>query len=650
MRRALLIGVQSDGLSGVHADLAAMQALLSRYAFVEQEVLVDAAADRAGILAAIERLIDRCAPGDAAALYYSGHGWRVDVPDDQVGDGPASYQGICPWDARATRDDDFRGILAEELSALLVRLTEKTDNVTAILDCCHATGAVRTDVARPRPGVRALPVPWTAGVARLLAELRPRYPLERRDPECNPLAVRLLACSPHERAYEAPDGAGGLLTRALVDVLAACGHAEVVWEDLARRVRERVLERREQHPVALGPIRRHLFATDARAACGSTAYVRRDGRHYLLGGALTGQRVGDRFAALPLAPAPGRVTRGGASEPLPGALARLEVVAVEGSFSLVRVEPADAALPDGTPARPCAWGRPRGTVVVDVRSAWRPAVAATLALAGLLRPIDAPGSAAGPDATAGDARRRAEAAPENAAGPDAEPLASIVEVPGGLVALDGEGLPLCDVCRVAGDDDLAVALARLRAVIAAAAQVDALRRLLPVTPLDRALRPFAVAWSVGEAGRLRPLGAGERVHAGARVSVHVRNTGGWPLYASVLLAGPGGAVRLLSSSQPAGVELMPGASYRLGDPGLTGVEGVAPGWPAGLPRAERRATLVAVVSDAPVDLRAWETDEPPTRSDRPQAPTGLAPLQSATCAIERLEVVLAPASASTRGG
>ncbi len=75
MRRALLLGNPGEGLRGVDADIATMSALLARYAFTDVVTLVRG--ERAEILAEIRALVDRTDPGDAAVLYYSGHGWRV---------------------------------------------------------------------------------------------------------------------------------------------------------------------------------------------------------------------------------------------------------------------------------------------------------------------------------------------------------------------------------------------------------------------------------------------------------------------------------------------------------------------------------------------------------------------------------------------
>jgi hypothetical protein len=343
MRRALLLGNPGDGLTGVHADIAAMSALLARHAFTAISPLIGGT--RAEILAAIRDLIKNSEPGDAAVLYYSGHGWRLEVPGDRRRDGGlGEFQGISPADVARTTAGDFRGILADELTALTDELTEKTANVTVILDCCHATNIVRGG-ATPRAGVRATPVPWKLTHAEFVASLRAQgLARPRRDPEVNPLAVRLLACRPHQQAGEDPRAPGGLLTRALAAVLAECDHGELVWEDVGRRVDAWVRSiRPSQHPIVVGPARRYMFSLDVRATTGTTACVTRDDVVWISGGALLDHRPGDRFVALsPIPDAP--------------ALARLEVTDVH--HQLARAT-STRPLPDGATVQQVGWASPR---------------------------------------------------------------------------------------------------------------------------------------------------------------------------------------------------------------------------------------------------------------------------------------------------
>ena len=141
-KRALLIGSQTYGLTGVNGDVALMaEALESRGFDVERRT--DDDATRAGIIAAYEQLIDDTPTGstDPVVVYYSGHGGRtpLDGWEDLQRRGERSHlRYLVPFDMAASNETDFRGLLSEELSALQRRLTARTENVTTILDCAHS--------------------------------------------------------------------------------------------------------------------------------------------------------------------------------------------------------------------------------------------------------------------------------------------------------------------------------------------------------------------------------------------------------------------------------------------------------------------------------------------------------------------------------
>lgn len=563
-RRAVLLGCSGGDLAGVPDDLATMRALLAGRGFTDVVALLEPT--RAEVLAALRALIDRAARGDAAVVYYSGHGWRVDLPGGRRDGRPASFQGIAPADFSCSTAADFRGVLADELAALLDQLSEKTANVTAIFDCCHATGLTR-GAALAAARERSMPVPWTVPAAEFHAALCAQGLLrERDDVEANPLAVRLYACRPHETAGEHPRESGGLLTRALAAALAECDRGPVVWEDLARRVDALVRQvRAGQHPVVVGPARRHLFSLDERALAGATACITRDGVRWIVGGALTDIRVGDAFVALP------PVALDAAPTPRP-ALARLEVTAVDHQLARATGGPS-TPLPDGATVVPVAWGSPRAAVVVD-----RPELAAAIAATGLLRAV----------------------APADVA--DMPVIAALVAGPAGLELRTPAGV------EIRGG----LALAQARVVLANMARAATLRRLAGEA-LDPATHAFDLEWSAVDPPRA--LAAGDALAAAARISARVHNRGALPLYVTLLVAEADGHVRLLTTSEPGGLELLPGATYTLGERRRGGVAGVALGGPTARPGAD--VALVAAVLDQAVPLGAWETVErdDPTRGD-----------------------------------
>src|SRR4051812_27249943 len=88
--------------------------------------LTGSQAARAGILAAYRELVEESADGDAALVYYSGHGGRFrNRFADEDPDAPPYVQFIVPTDYENAPDRAFRGILAEELALLQRALTER---------------------------------------------------------------------------------------------------------------------------------------------------------------------------------------------------------------------------------------------------------------------------------------------------------------------------------------------------------------------------------------------------------------------------------------------------------------------------------------------------------------------------------------------
>jgi uncharacterized caspase-like protein len=213
-RKALLIGAQTQGLSGVLNDVTAMGLALAQRGFlVDRLVTPDATRER--ILDAYDELIARARPDDAIVIYYSGHGGRLPAQD-----GP-DLQFIVPDDYDDSAEDDFRGITGVEQSVLLSRLTDITHNVTVIHDCCHAAHMSRTG-SRVRALIRPAPQQRRAtyeAVSRHIARLvGDGLPVHRRPLVGNPHAVRVVACAPWESAYESTNRDSvqmGLFTDAL---------------------------------------------------------------------------------------------------------------------------------------------------------------------------------------------------------------------------------------------------------------------------------------------------------------------------------------------------------------------------------------------------------------------------------------------------
>ncbi|HWU88188.1 MAG TPA: caspase family protein [Kofleriaceae bacterium] len=284
-RRALAIGagleLPASGPAAENVDVERVAEMLSRRGF-EVDRLQGPAATRDGILAGYRRLAGALREGDAAVVYYSGHGGMVKV--GARGDGaplPTWLQYIAPTDFDETTEDDFRGVSAWELSLLLEELTAKTDNVTVILDCCHAAQMSRshaTTGAAPRAIRRPIRIDAGKHYDRVHRDFGPIARLPQRG---NPRAVRLAACGEWQSAFPTSDDQGrptGLFTHELLATLDEVGEAEVSWQVVGAAVRTRVLRRAPtQRPMVEGPAHRRLFSTLQAARSRSCSSTRSSG-------------------------------------------------------------------------------------------------------------------------------------------------------------------------------------------------------------------------------------------------------------------------------------------------------------------------------------------------------------------------------------
>ena len=545
MRRALLIGSQTGGLSGVLPDVELMAATLADLAFTVTTA-VGPDASSAGIREHYDALIASTAPGDAAVVYYSGHGGRV------ARDGGWDHF-IVPTDE--DRDDGQGYVLAEELSADQRRLAARSVNVTTILDCCHSARMSRRPDAVVRG--RALSVPLLGAAARAQAarEVAPGPPGQ----DANPDAVRLVACGSQQSAWESPDpelGVHGALTAALVRVLRGPDVDTLTWRDVLSLIRPPIRdEHSAQRPEVEGPADRLLFREERRDGVGVLPLVVRGGVLVIEHADVFGVGPGDRYAVV----APGR--------PLADAIGEATVVRVAAGAAVLEPESGTLDPPPGSAAWPraVALGRRRVAVTGD---------------AGPTRD----GVLAGVEASA----RLAVAEPS-------PPSFAQVRVDGPTLQItDTTGAALYDAPR----RDLRAVVMDLETL----ARADHLRDV-PSSPLGHLLDDVEVSLLriPGEA----LVGPGDPVHVGGRLLVRLHNRGRAKRYVAVFDLGIAGAVTLLSVSEPDGITLVPDERYDLGadwaaEPGIVmdWVDGIA----TDAPRPE---TFLVIVAEDPVDgLRA----------------------------------------------
>jgi hypothetical protein len=563
-RRALLIGSQTGGLTGVHADVDLMRTTLEALQF-ETQTVTESEATREGILSAYRGLFDAAQDADAVLVYYSGHGARYRNPgamnDPQA---PRYLQFIIPTDFDDAPEGEFRGVLAEELSLLQAKLTSKTPNVTTVLDCCHSARMSRDPSRLPRAR-EAHGISFDA--IRATYEAARNTPgADRIETDSNPLAVRIVACAPDQSAYELnlPDGSRhGALTAIFASLLADQSASRLTWRQLLEGLRPAVMDLVEfQRPEIEGPTDRYLFTTNERSATAALPVLINAGMPYLLAPSLFGVGKGDTYALV------------AAGEDPEAPLATAVVDHVQDDRARLAVQNGGLG------------GRTSGIEAHPVRVALgrRPVA---------VSPLDDPG-----------AQRVAAVLGESPhvrlAEPGAPGLLATVELGGGSMRLlDAVGEPLQDMARRVDDSSLR-SLGRDVLQLARAAHL----RDLPSGEGNSALPDDVTVECVRLTnGAESPLeGSGQHLFDGDRIIVRLRNNGEEQRFASVFDIGLRGSITLLSTSEPAGLTLAPGDVHELyrGPAGLTGVELY---WPDDLPRtAPRPESIVTVITDRRQDL------------------------------------------------
>lgn len=568
-RKALLIGAQTNGLSGVLNDVTAMELALAQRGFLIDR-LITPDATRARILEAYDKLAADTRPGDAVVVYFSGHGGRLQTPD-----GP-DLQFIVPDDYGDSDDDDFRGVTDVEQSLLLKQLTDVTHNVTVIHDCCHAAHMSRTG-ARVKGLIRPAPEHWRPTydtvrrhVQRLAAD---GLPVHQRPLVANPHAVRVVACAPWESAYETANRDSvqmGLFTDALTRTIRDSTGLRVNWSTLLDTVRREVQNfESAQRPEVQGPTSRQPFETADLDLLDSLPVVATAAeRIELLGAPLLGVEIGDEFAIMP----------GGVDRPQDGpALGTATIDRLLPTMASAHLRPAVAGR--SLPADARAYRTHAAAPTLPVRLPMDHPVGAKLIGAVSLRPLLRP------------------------ADPDTDVAATVevvVDPEHKLVVRDENG-PLHEPYPATplGITSVTENLQRI-------AQATALRRLQgdPDRPL---LHDVAIEWGRVRDGGPEPLPlAGGLLFAyeAERVYVRLHNGGDQTMYVSLIDVGISSRVTVLTAADHGGVRLTPGASYTYGwDHDRQQLTGVEMTWPEGIvATAVRPETILALISDKPVDV------------------------------------------------
>ncbi|MDN3025893.1 caspase family protein [Streptomyces sp. S.PB5] len=557
MRRALLIGSQTRGLRGVHADVEVMREALTGFGFtVLSATGRDATTD--AIVSHYRGLVEDTGPDDTAVVYYSGHGGRLRNPlavQDRTL--PTWLQYIVPTDCDDRSGRRARCVLAEELTQLQMQLTDRSRNVTVILDCCHAARMSRSGTALPKAEDQlAFP---EDDLVRRWREARADRP---RGGEANPYAVRVVACAPDQSAYEVDDmrlgRRHGVLTSALVRLLTEADVGALTWLDVLETVRTSIpVDALPQRPDVEGPADRLLFSLSERDGHGVLPVRVREGVAVLPRAAVLGVAVGDRYELFE-----------------PGTEIRLAEAVVE----RVRAGDAVLALKGGAqraadlPPRVSAWpvdvalGR-LPVAVLPVGHRGRDAIAADLWNVARVRPTESTdGALATVRLTDGE-----------------HPEAHVTDAVGQALSVG----PLSAETAVHAVRTLAVGESVRR--LPSGVDADALQPDVEVTCLRRL--------PGGEEEELTP---GEHLFIGDLLILRLTNRAAENRYVTVFDVGVLGGVSTLTTADPSGVTLAPGEEYALGPQWLE--EGMPLVWPEEVPRGRaREESFVLVVADRPVD-------------------------------------------------
>lgn len=582
-KHALVVGSKTAGLEGPIGDAERMAAALDELGFkVDLRTTADDAS-RDGILKGYERLIQNIAnKDDAAVFYYSGHGVRVQPSDDRAGSAPPgvprTFQALVPTDFERSTADEFLGILDVELSVLLARLTDRTHNVTVILDCCHSAamsrdGAMGRDVVRPKALLRPCHVDLESHLTRLQAS---GLATDRLAATGNPHAVRLVAAGQSESAYEryVDNVAVGTFTESLLLRMRDARGQRVTWDTLGRAVRERVLSiHATQRADIEGPRRRYLFKTEEAPSNGAVAILAgsqpRTG--LLRAGHLHGVHKGDQYAVLP-----------NATDDMARRIATATVTAAgttESTASLQLVPPT-AELPLGAQAVRIVSAAPRRAVQLVAEGAERDAI--TRAILATERFV-----LAGEDE-------------------DCTAILATVKLEGGMLQLlYPSGVPVVPASKWPGDSlDRLVTNLRMLTAAQSLRELESEPGQLPDTAIE-------VTWGRVENGDPRELlTSGETLSVGERLFVRITNQHPrkQKLYVSVFDIGVAQRIQLLTHAWPAGYELEHKESFTLGEDASGKLVGLKLGWSSAIPEDMVRAeSLVLIVTERPCDLTAVET-------------------------------------------
>ncbi|KAJ4094453.1 hypothetical protein NW760_012719 [Fusarium oxysporum] len=592
--RALLIGSAVAPLIGPARDLHVMEEALKLYGFSVTKCSKPSdgvyLANRAGIISAWKALINQTGPSDAVVIYYSGHGGLTEAEGSEAGRGERRMQYIVPLDFAETVDGDWRGISDAEMADLLYQTTQKTQNVTIILDCCHsahmARGPTWAKAINPDDYRQVM-----SHIRRMLEGMASKHAFHY---ERNPHVLSIVAAGTSEPAYERRflDGERmGVLTEALTQTLRSAVGAELSWRDIMRRVRDRMCRTcPEQYPDIEGPQARLPFRLETAKGGGDMAFSVTEtapGEFALKGGVLHGLSPGDVLAVMPFEE--GYLVQD-------KMIAEAEVTGVGPIASRVRMKWRHGRSGGLTPgAKAFMW---KSSVLLPVNSFgpedWTRELREELRSSAFIRLADT--------------------------GEESESIGAVELIDSHLVIRHHQHYLVreWDMC---GNENRHCVLAKCVRVLESLARAQ--RFLDMRNDASSELLELALSHEIGYVKDGLPVsypGQGVTLVEDTRIYISVTNTGTCTLYVSMFDI-CADSVTLLSNGSPSGIELLPGKMYRFGEVDITReLRGSVVGWPADVPKAESiPETIALVVTYDKIDLRNLETGPESAGRERSRA-------------------------------
>lgn len=572
-KRALVIGSQTFGLRGTNYDARLIANFISTLGF-KTNLCVDEKANREDIIGGYKKLISDTYYGDAAFIYYSGHGGLAVNPNYQssLKSGklvPRYFQFIVPFDMHNTTADYFMGITSLELSELLFQLTKKTKNVTIMFDCCHAARMSRDLDLLPK----ALPKPWFLGIESHLDKMSTDgFNFNNLDIESNPEAVRLVAVGVNDSAYEYTNTVGkriGLFTESFLLAMKEVQGLKVSWQNIGSRIRERVLSIiPNQRPEIEGPSDRILFELDTFKQSDVLNVIVKDNIPMLQGGRLMGVNIGDKYTLMPM----------GFEKPTEKEkIADATVYEISGATSLI-----DIKYNSGK------YALPKGAIAIKISSALPKQVVMVLGPPNKKKKMQ--------DAILQSNRLTVASSDQRD-----DMLAQVIINNGKIDLRDRSNSYSLIESKRFNDASVMETVQNLNIF----ARAQSLINLSSGRGSNALNSHFELEFGCVINEKAQPLSdMGDILSVGDRVYLKVSNKSPNNIYFTVFDIGLSGKISLLTRSEPSGIELLPEQDYVLGYRERIGLKGLELGWPTGVPEDGMRVeTIIVIVSDIPQDLR-----------------------------------------------